>query len=123
MSQFGWQAFTMHHSTGVNKPGEENNKQLSVSLGACAKGIRVVMKMNALKNCIALHFMKSSKRNSWDRPALGTGPAKFFVIRPALGTGPLLGQARSWDRPPLGTGPFLGAFYEKLQTHLHHNAW
>jgi len=113
----------MHHSTGVNKPGEENNKQLSVSLGACAKGIRVVMKMNALKNCIALHFMKSSKRNSWDRPALGTGPAKFFVIRPALGTGPLLGQARSWDRPPLGTGPFLGAFYEKLQTHLHHNAW
>ena len=94
MSQFGWQAFTMHHSTGVNKPGEENNKQLSVSLGACAKGIRVVMKMNALKNCIALHFMKSSKRNSWDRPALGTGPSKF-LDKPALGTCPskCLGQA------------------------------
>jgi len=69
------------------------------------------MKMNALKNCIALHFMKSSKRNSWDRPALGTGPSKF-LDKPALGTCPskCLGQARSWDRPfkILGTGPLLG---------------
>jgi hypothetical protein len=44
-------------------------------------------------------------QNSWDRPALGTGPSKF------------LGQARSWDRPfkILGTSPLLG--------HALQNAW
>ena len=43
-------------------------------------------------------LFRQALHNSWDKPALGTGPSKF------------LGQARSWDRPfkILGTSPLLG---------------
>jgi hypothetical protein len=55
-------------------------------------------------------------QNSWDRPALGTGPSKFLgqtssQDRPFKipGTSPLLGQAlqNSWNNPAIGTCPLM----------------
>jgi len=79
-------------------------------------------------------LFRQALHNSWDKPALGTGPSKFLGQarswdRPfkILGTNPLLGQAlqNSCDRPALGTGPskFLGQARSwdnnSLQPHLH----